>query len=315
MLRSHLKNLFFFFLLSGNSFSDQVYLTLIKESSLLFEPRDIIINEDIAYIITDGALYSYSTTDPYNLKQTSYSNLAGTRSIAFTGRTAYVFSGGDGIDLYDFTKSPPVKKNTILTNGTIVKLVIDNGYMYVVNQDMGLQVYDVNISDFPLLKNTQILPDKANGIFIKDKKAYVTGSNANLSIFDVADVAKLPIIGSYSNGVNFYETYVDGNYAFVPQGTTGVQVINISKLPFPEWVANIFARKFAKQVVASNFYIWVADDKSVEGFFNKDPKTFYFAGNYKNNAVINRIALIDGKYIFVCSGDKKLKVLKIDYKY
>jgi len=315
MLKSRIINLFLFLLLSGHCFSDQVYLTLINESSLSSIPRDIIINDEFAYVLTDSAFYFFSTNDPYNLKQESYNNLSGTKSIAFSGRMAYVYFGNEQITLYDFTKNPPVKKNSIQTGGKIVKLTIDNGYMYVVNNDIGLQVYDVNIPDFPLLKSTQIIPDDANGIFIKDKKAYITGSKANLSIFNVADLSKLPIIGSYSNGVNFFEIYVDDNYAFVPQGETGVQVLNIDKLPFPEWIANIFARKFAKQVVASNFYVWVADDKSVEGFFNNNPGGYFFAGNYKNNAVINRIALIDGKYIFVCSNDNKLKVLKIDYKY
>jgi hypothetical protein len=126
----------------------------------------------------------------------------------------------------------------------------------------------------------------------------------------------LPIIGSYNYGISFYEPFVDGNYAFIPQGTTGVQVLNITKLPFPEFVSSIFARKFTKQVVASNFYVWVADEYTVEGFYSKESKTFLFAGNYDNGlAVINRIAVVDGKYIYVCSNDKKIKALKIDYKY
>ncbi len=317
MIKSLLKSVIIviLFLASLKIYSDQVYLTLIKEVSLESVPTDIILYEGIAYITTGGALYAFSTADPYKIEESKYIPLSGVSSITFTGRIAYTIGSDGQINLFDFTKDPPVKKNTIRTSGILKKLVIDNGYLYVINQDAGLQVYDVNVGDFPVYKNTQILPAAVNGLFIKDRKAYITGLAASLSIIDVADISKLPIIGSYSNGVKFYEPYVDGNFAYIPQGNTGVQVLNISKLPFPEWVANIPGRKSANQVVSSNFYVWVADDKSIEGFFNTEGNAFFFAGNYKNNSVINRIALIEGKYIYMVTADKKLKVLKIDYKY
>lgn len=310
-----IKLLVLLFMLCPSVFSNQVYLSLIKEVKLDAEPIDIILYEDLAYIITGGTVYAFTTADPYNIEQYTYSELSGTKSLSFTGRIAYSLTTDNQINLYDFTKSPPTRKSNIRTNGKIGKIAIDNGYLYALNEDAGLQVYDVNVADFPVFRNTQIMPNAANGIYVKDKKAYITGGNANLSIIDVGDVSKLSIVGSYSNGVVFYEPYVDGNYAYIPQGKTGVQVINITKLPFPEWVANIPARKLARQVVSSNFYVWIADDKNIEGFFNKDSNAFFFAGNYKNNSVITRIALIEGKYIYMVTADKKLKVLKIDYKY
>jgi hypothetical protein len=302
-------------LLTSFTFSNQVYLTLIKEVSLGSAPYDIIVHEDIAYVLTEKAITGFTTSDPYNPKQTAYGELGGTSSIAFTGRFAYTLTG-TGIKLYDLTKTPPARKNIMSITGRIKKLVIDNGYLYILNEDAGLQVYDVNTADFPVFKNTQVVPFNSNGIFVKDKKAYITSSNANLSIIDVGDLSKLPIIGSYNVGVNFYEPYVDGNYAYIPQGTGGVQVLNITKLPFPEWVTNLFARKSAKQVVSANFYVWVADEFTIEGFFIKNEKSFYYAGNYDNeDTAINKIALIEGKYIYMCSADNKLKILRIDYKY
>lgn len=304
------------FILSINCPANQVFLTLINEVKLGIEPKDILLFEDRAYIITENELYSVSTKDPSQPDLLDYDGMEGTSSVSFTGRIAYVTGSFDGIKYFDLTKYPPVYKSKIITTGTIRKILIDNGYLYVLNNSLGLQIYDVNIADFPLYKNTQIIPGDANGIFVKDRKAYVTGANANLYIIDANDISKLPIVGNYNYGTNFYEVYVDGNYAFLPQGSTGVQVLNISKLPFPEHVANIFARRFARQVVSSNFYAWVADEYSVEGFFNYDAKSFLFAGNYKNgNSTVNRIAVIEGKYIYVCSSDKKLKILRIDYKY
>jgi len=83
MLKSLCKNLAIFFLFSSFCFSNQVYLTLIKEISLGSTPQDIILYEGIAYVTTDGALYSFTTADPYNTEQTVYADLNGTTSLAF----------------------------------------------------------------------------------------------------------------------------------------------------------------------------------------------------------------------------------------
>lgn len=314
VIKSFLTAAFLILFTFGSLFSNQVYLSWLNETTLDTEGYDILLNEDRAYIITGSELHSFSTSDPTKLNEIQFTDIGSVRSLAFTGRMGYILGMDNQIRVYDFTTTPPKLKTNIRTNGNIKKIVIDNGYLYILNIDAGLQVYDVNVGDFPVYKNTQILPSAVNGIFVKDRKAYVTGEFAHLSIIDASDISKLPIVGTYTNGVKFYEPYVDGNYAFVPQGNTGVQVLNISKLPFPSWVANLYARKSAKQVVSSNFYVWIADEKSIEGFFNKDA-AFYFAGNYKEQAKINRIALIEGKYIYMVTGDSKLKVLKIEYKY
>ncbi|KXK55714.1 MAG: LVIVD repeat protein [Chlorobi bacterium OLB5] len=305
---------FLLLIITPFTFSGQVYLDLIKEVKFSTEPRDIILNEN-AYIITAGSVYSVSITDPYNLNNTEIKAVSGAKSIAFIGHYAYVLYPGANIVVYDFSKSPVQKKTEIITNGRIQKIAINNGYLYAVNEDAGMQVYDVNIADFPVYKNTQVIPFNASGIFVTNTRAFVTSTGGHLSIIDITDKSKLPIVGSYNSGTSFFEPFVDGNIAYVPQGSTGVQVLDISKLPTPEWQFNLFGRKNSHQVVASNFYVWVADDKSVEGFYNDAPKSYYFAGNFKFKDKVNRIAVVDGKYIYVCTKDKYLKILKISYRY
>jgi hypothetical protein len=294
--------------------SNKVYFELIKEFTLESEPRDIILYDN-AYVISDGALYVISISDPYNASKSEIGSLSGLKSLAFIGHYAYAAYSGGIIGIYDFTKSVSTRTNSINSMGRIQKIFIDNGYLYITNLDAGLQVYDVNIADFPVYKNTQVITGEPNGLVVKNKKAYVTSSNAHLSIIDVSDLSKLSIVGTYTNGVSFYEPFVDGNYAYVPQGNTGVQVLNINNLPFPNMVTILFARKSAIQAVTSSNYVWVADNKSIEAFFNSNGDAFFFAGNYKSTSVINRIAVVDGKFIYAATADKKLKILKIDYQY
>ncbi|HEY3250904.1 MAG TPA: beta-propeller domain-containing protein, partial [Ignavibacteria bacterium] len=154
MLKSNILITFICFTITANSFSNQVYLTLINDVTVSDEPTDILLYEDKAYILANGNLASFYTSDPYKINLTSYESITGVTSAAFTGRYAYVAGNFGGIKLYDITKHrEPVLKNTISINGKIKKIVIDNGYLYVVNNDLGLQIYDVNTSDFPLYKN------------------------------------------------------------------------------------------------------------------------------------------------------------------
>jgi len=301
--------------LFNHSYSGQVYLDQIKEVKFSTEPFDIVLHDNIAYVLSSGSLYSLTTSDPYNLTSTEIKPVSGAGSIAFIGHFCYALYSDGVIVVYDFSKNPVAKKTQINTNGRIKKIVIDNGYLYAINEDAGMQVYDVNIADFPVYKSTQAIPFNANGIFVANSRAYISSSSGHLSIISVADKSSLQIVGSYSSGTSFFEPYVDGNTAYIPQGSTGVQVLDISKLPNPKWEFNLFGRKNSHQVIASNFYVWVADDKSIEGFYNDAPASYYFAGNHKFTEKINRIAVIDGKYIYVTSKDKKVKILKIDYKY
>ena len=295
-------------------YANQVYFTLIGEVSFNSEPTDIVLYDN-AYILTSEGLYAVTISDPYNVLKTLYPELAGLKSLSFIGHYGYVLNGNNEIGVYDFAKNPLLKRTSISSNGNVNRIKINNGYLYVLNESAGLMVYDVNIADFPVYRNTQIVPFDANGLFVQDYKAYVTSSSAHLSIIDVADISKLTIVGTYTSGVKFFEPYVDGTLAYVPQGSTGVQVLDISKLPNPEWQVNLYGRKNAHQVITSNFYVWVADDKSIEGFFNSGPKAYSFAGNYKFKDKINKMALINGQYLYVCCSDKKLRILRIDYKY
>lgn len=300
--------------LFSNTMAGKIYLEQINEVKFTNEPYDIVLFDN-AYVITQGSVYAVSIKDPYNVTATELSEISGAKSIAFIGHFCYALYSNNSIGVFDFSKSPIAKRTSISINGSVKKIVIDKGYLYALNEDAGLQVYDVNVADFPVYKNTQIVPFNSNGLFVSNNKAYISSSTGNLSIIDVADKSTLQIVGSYSSGASFYEPFVDGITAYIPQGSTGVQVLDISKLPNPKWEFNLFGRKNSHQVVASNFYVWVADDKSIEGFYNDAPGSYYFAGNYKFKDKLNRIAVVDGKFIYAATNENKLKILRIDYKY
>lgn len=295
-----------------------VYLKLINEVKLPGNPIDIYINEDRAYLLCPSVVV-INLTDPNNIpKPEIYSNFTNNpNSIAFNGSYAYIGQDNGVIKIVDFKDTErPLSKGIIDAFGPITKVFVYNGYLYFIRKNFGLNVYDITIPEVPISKGTQVVVGEANSLFVRNHYAYVTSSNANLTIIDVSDISKLPIVGTYNSGINFYDIYVNENYAYVPQGPTGVQVLNIANLPTPVQITNIFSRKFAKQVVVNGYYTWVNDENSVQAFYSREPKDQLWAGSYDiKGGVINRLAVEDNKYVYVCSSDMKLKVLQVYYNY
>lgn len=295
-----------------------VTLKLVNEVTLPGNPSEIIIKDDYAYILCPSVVL-VRISEPYNIPKIKiYTDLANdAKSIAFNGSYAYLAQSDGVIKIVNFQNiDSPVSDGSVNSFGNITKVSVYNSYLYFISKELGLHIYDVTVPNLPIPKGNQVVSGEPNGLFLKNNYAYVTSSNATLTIINVSDISKLPIAGTYNFGINFYDVFVSENYAYVPQGSTGVQVLDIASLPSPEHITNIFSRKFAKQVVVDGYYTWVNDDNSIQAFYSREPKDQLYAGSYDNGGYsINKIAVEDNKYIYLCSSNNKLKVIQIYYNY
>ncbi len=300
---------------SGSSIYD-VRISLLNKALFSSQPVDVQLLDDKAYILAGLTVTRFNVSDPADIKdQLSFGNIAGVDAMAFSSRYGYFLSGGR-VKIFDLTTNPPMDRGYFETQNTVAKLCVLNGYLFLLRRDLGLFVYDIKNPEMPILKGNQIIFGDANSMYIKGESAYITSSNARFQIIDYTDPVKLPIVGTYFMGTNFYDVFVQDNFAYISQGSSGVQVLNIETPSNPQWVTNIFSRKSSKQVVVSNYYAWVNDDNTIQAFYNKDARSYLYAGAYDNEgASINRIAVINGKYILLCSSDGYLKVLQIEYNY
>ena len=300
---------------SDNSIYD-VKISLVNKFLFGNQPVDVQILDDKAYILAGMTVSRFNVADPGNTKeQINFANIAGVDAMAFSSRYGYFLSNGR-IKIFDLTANPPLDRGYFETQNAISKLCVLNGYLFLLRSDLGLFVYDIKNPEMPILKGNQIIFGDPNSMFIKGQSVYITSSNAHFEIIDYTDPVKLPVVGTYFMGTNFYDVFVQDNFAYISQGSTGVQVLNIETPSTPRWETNIFSRKSSKQVVVSNYYAWVNDDNTIQAFYNKDARSYLYAGVYDNEgASINRIAVINGKYILLCSNDGYLKILQISYNY
>jgi hypothetical protein len=298
----------------------KVYLDLLSEASFSSNPIDIALYNGYAYIVCEmRGVYRVDISNPYELKKTELLNIVLTNpsSIIFNGAYAYISQSDGKIKIFNFKNLTfPMNSGTFDTFYKIEKMMLGNGYLYYIRKDFGLHVIDVSNPEVFIPRGNQLVPGDANGLYIKNNFAYVTSSNAYLSIINIEDLVKIPVVGTYNFGVSFNDVFVSDNYAYISQGSSGVQVINVKDPSKPKWETNIFARKYAKQVVVNGYYTWINDDVTIQAFYNMDPKSQLWAGSFNNNNFsINKFIVDEGKYIYLVSSDNKLKVLSITYSY
>ena len=298
-----------------------VSLKLINEVNLPASPIDIYINEGYAYMIgysgSSGSVIIVDINDPYNIPHYLSYNSDNATLIAVNGHYAYIAESSNIIRIINFKNlNYPKLEGDFDVMGEVKKMVISGGYLYFIRKDFGLHIYDISIPSVPIFKGNQLVVGDANGLFVNNKYAYVTSTTGNLTIIDITNLSNLPIAGNYNFGINFYDVYVDDKLAYITQGNTGVQVIDVSKLPNPEWVTNIYSRKSSKQVIVSGFYTLVNEENTLQVFYNKNPKNQSYAGSFDNlGATINKMEIVNNKYIFLCSSNNKLKVLQMSANY
>lgn len=222
--------------------SYNVYFSLANSTVLKESPTDIQIIDDKAYVLNEAGLTLFNAADPPGLNLISSYNLLNISAYAISGKYAYV-AQGTKITIYDISAGSLSEKYHFLAQGAVVKMAVSNGLLYYITKELGLFCYDLSYPENPVFKGSQLTPGDASSFYISDRKAYVICSNAHLSIIDISDPAKLPVAGTYTFGSSFNDVYVQDDYAYLCQGSTGVQVLNIKKLPTPEWVTNIFSRR------------------------------------------------------------------------
>jgi hypothetical protein len=102
-----------------------------------------------------------------------------------------------------------------------------DGYIYMCNALLGLQIVYANPADQPQIINTVTLPAPGEEILYSNGYAYVTTQNYSLEIIDVNPPANAHIVCSITlddpGGMD-----IDGNYLFVADQTFGLQIIDIT---------------------------------------------------------------------------------------
>ena len=148
-------------------------------------------------------------------------------------------------------------------------------------------------------------------VAVSGNRAYM-GIGPRLAVMDVSNPANSTILGMSELLPDFVQgVAVCGNYAYVADGSAGLQVIGISNPASPTRVGGYDTSGSACGVAVSGSYAYVADgDSGLQVIDISNPASPTRVGGYDTSGSACGVA-VSGSYAYVADGDSGLQVIDI----
>jgi hypothetical protein len=130
-------------------------------------------------------------------------------------------------------------------------------------------------------------------------------------VIDITNPAIPAFAGSYDTPGNAWGVAISGDYAYVADGGSGLQVIDITNPAIPTLAGSCATPGYARDVAISGDYAYVADDLSgLQVIDVSNPVIPTLAGSYNTPGYAWGVA-ISGDYAYVADGGSGLQVIDI----
>ncbi|MGA1869867.1 MAG: BACON domain-containing protein [bacterium] len=140
---------------------------------------------------------------------------------------------------------------------------------------------------------------------------HISGENLTENTNIVIYGEGLSLKGSYNTSGCAYGAYVDGNYAYVADGDSGLQIIDISYPRSLILTGSYNTPGEARGIYIKSNYAYIADgDSGLQIIDIKDPENPSLTGNYDTSGSAHGI-YIDCNYAYVADGDSGLQIIDI----
>lgn len=237
----------------------------------------------------------------------------GALALDVVGADVFVAAGGFGVLAFDTAELDGLVSSSLLDLYAWGDSNVYNPEHTVVVGDIayvsrnGLHLFDVS-SGSPVLLNTFGLGTDTTSVFVKGGTAYLTGSTG-LRIIDVRVPMSLVELGSYPTAETAGDVFVDGNvgdgiFAYIANGSLGMQVVDVTDSGSPMLVGNYAGTSVSKVEIADTGFGKVA--YIIDGFDfvilsvadQTQPLPF---GSYSTGRVTQDV-LVDDGIAYVVSG-------------
>ncbi|MFH0853982.1 MAG: fibronectin type III domain-containing protein [bacterium] len=146
-----------------------------------------------------------------------------------------------------------------------------------------------------------------------DTAIYGDGTNAAvlLNVNSALDWSENCKKSTYNTPGNASNVFTNGNYAYIADGTSGLQIINISNPESPIFVGNYDTASAAKDVYVSGNYAYIADYTSGLQIINiSNPQNPSLAGFYDTAGYANGV-YVYGNYVYIADRTAGLQIINI----
>jgi 6-phosphogluconolactonase (cycloisomerase 2 family) len=292
-------------------------LTVVGTNDTLASAWDVALDGDYAYVADGDGLVIFDVTNPSTPTFLgSYSTLPNSSAYAVTvaGDYAYI-AGSDGrfsaIDVSDPT-APTLTWDdvTIVADGTDV--VVAGDYAYVVFSqfltDFGLVVYDISAPTTPVAVTTYDTTG-TSGLDIAGDYLYTVGGG-DLIIIDITNPTTPAFVTFLSTPGSASKVVVEGNYAYIADGSGGVQVIDITDPTSPAAVGSMPTAGDANELVIAGDYLYATDGDGLIVADISDPTNPTLVQDLATPGFANGAA-VDGEVAYVADLTEGLHAVSV----
>ncbi|MBI4089803.1 MAG: hypothetical protein HY421_00205 [Candidatus Kerfeldbacteria bacterium] len=185
---------------------------------------------------------------------------------------SYVYAAVQPYGLFVFDVSDPTSPKKVGSYKTIGyqsdKVTMVGNYAYL--SGSLLQIIDVSTPASPTFKKNIALSGAAGRPFVSSTKLYVPiiggsacSSPGSLVIYDVADKLNPVMFGSVATKCHALSVVVEGNTAYVADGTGGLVTIDVTNSTAPTFLGQYDTANYAANVALNQSTAYVSDGNSI----------------------------------------------------
>ena len=183
-------------------------------------------------------------------------NLGGSRRVQLRDNTLYVADWFSGLHRYDVSNpTSPRHSGNVHTPGSAKGVWLDGHYIYVGDDDHGLQVVDLNtlqvVHEVPTTGLAYTMDRVGDLLYLADHRG-------GFHLIDISEPEAAAIVGSHDTPQKVWSIQAYKNFALVTDDQSGVLIFDVSDPAQPRQVAQYQPGGFAEDIIVQGDLAYVA---------------------------------------------------------
>lgn len=221
-------------------------------------------------------------------------------SLSVFGNLLYVADGHSGLQIVDISDiTIPEITGNFETSGAH-SVIADKQIAFISDSIAGLQRVDCSVKSNPVATHLFDTPSDTDALFVKDSYVYIldddeTGEGLRIIHFPVSNQYEMTGFCKTPGKAN--NIYVEGHYAYLADGGSGITVIDVNDPEIPQITTSINASgsiENAVDIYGASGFVYLADkNNGIFAFDISDPATPVLVGSFNQGKRYESIYVLD----------------------
>lgn len=243
--------------------SDPDYPTTLSIASTLENASDVAVLGDQVFVTLQyTGVQAFDASDPAHLSPLWFMDTRGSSErVLLEGDQLCIFEAFGGFNILDVSLPVAEPVSRQFTPGPVLGVALDGGYCFVVEGELGLQVFDVsnpaNPHSIAYFDNQQTYVR----VLVEDGVAYLAEEWGGIQLFDVSNQVVPTPLGSFSSD-NPRDMVLRDELLFLADYSNGLVIWDVSDSTSPQLVGSGDTPDWAYGVDVAGDFAYVADNSS-----------------------------------------------------